>query len=138
MSNLLTSFISKTDFESYKDFRKSFAIHVPTDFNFAYDVVDRYARECPDKEALVWCDDAEEKIFSFRDLSIASPKTANYLVSKGIHKGDPVMLILRRRYEFWFFLLALHRIGALAVPATTTIKTNALSLRANAPDIKRN
>jgi acetyl-CoA synthetase len=136
MSNLLTSFISKTDFESYKDFRKSFTIHVPTDFNFAYDVVDRYARECPDKEALVWCDDAEEKIFSFRDLSIASQKTANYLVSKGIHKGDPVMLILRRRYEFWFFLLALHRIGAIAVPATNMLTSKDIEYRTNAADIK--
>lgn len=136
MSTLLNNFLSRTEFDSYKDLRHRFSIHVPTDFNFAYDVVDRYSEMESDKEALVWCDDKEERIFTFEDLSIASQKTANYLVSLGIKKGDSVMLILRRRYEFWYFLLALHRIGAVAVPATNMLTAKDIEYRTNAADIK--
>ena len=70
MSTLLNNFLSRTEFDSYKDLRHRFSIHVPTDFNFAYDVVDRYSEMESDKEALVWCDDKEERIFTFEDLSI--------------------------------------------------------------------
>lgn len=137
MSTLLNDFLDRTEFDSYKDLRHRFSIRIPTEFNFAYDVVDKYAEIDPNKEALVWCDDqGEEHIFSFKDLSEASKKTANYLTSLGIKKGDAVMLILRRRYEFWFFLLALHRIGAIAVPATNMLTAKDIEYRNNSASIK--
>ena len=86
---------------------------------------------------MVWCDDnGGERVFSFQDLKTASNKTANFLLSKGIKKGDAVMLILRRRYEFWYFLLALHKIGAIAVPATNLLLKSDIEYRTNAAAIK--
>ena len=115
---ILNRFLARTEYSSYEDLYENFKLNIPEDFNFAYDVVDEYAKTEPKREALVWCDDNDEShIFTFKDLSIASQRTANFLVEKGIKKGDRVMLILRRRYEFWFFLLALHRIGAIAAPS---------------------
>ena len=135
---LFTKFVKgKTDYSSYDDLKKNFAIAIPENFNFAYDVADEYALTEPNRNALVWCDDNDdEKIFTFKDLKIASDKTANFLVNHGIKKGDAVMLILRRRYEFWFFILALHKIGAIAVPATNMLLQKDLEYRNNAADIK--
>ena len=134
---LLNKFISKIDYDSYEDLYKNFKISIPDNFNFAYDVVDEYARTEPKREALVWCDDNDEShIFTFKDLSLASQRTANFLVEQGIKKGDRVMLILRRRYEFWFFLLALHRIGAIAIPATNMLAAEDLEYRFNAAKVK--
>lgn len=119
MTSLLDRYISRVEYDSYEDFKESFKINVPDNFNFAYDVVDVYAAQQPDKKALVWCDDNDnEKILTFKDLEYYSNKTASMLKSLGIKKGDSVMLMLKSRYEFWFCLLALHRIGATAVPAT--------------------
>ncbi|MGM9983194.1 MAG: AMP-binding protein [Fibrobacter intestinalis] len=135
--NQLLKFIDRVDYSSYKDLYENFKIHVPENFNFAYDVVDEYAKNDPKKEALVWCDDNDEShIFTFKDLSLASMRTANFLVANGIQKGDRVQLMLRRRYEFWFFLLALHRIGAIAVPATNMLTSADLEYRFKAADIK--
>jgi acetyl-CoA synthetase len=135
--NLLLNFIDRVDYTSYEDLYANFKIHVPENFNFAYDVVDVYAEKEPKKEALVWCDDNDEKhIFTFKDLSLASKRTANFLKMHGIQKGDRVQLMLRRRYEFWFFLLALHRIGAIAVPATNMLSAADLEYRFNAAEIK--
>ena len=134
---ILNKFLSKIDYKSYEDLYKNFKITIPNDFNFAYDVVDEYAKTEPKREALVWCDDNDEDhIFTFKDLSLASQRTANFLVEQGIQKGDRVMLILRRRYEFWFFLLALHRIGAIAIPATNMLAAEDLEYRFNAAEIK--
>ncbi len=135
--NLVREFIGDINCDTYDELASRFAIQIPENFNFAYDIVDRYAEEVPGKEALVWCDDTgEEHFFSYNDLAAASNKTANFLVSNGIKKGDAVMLILRRRYEFWFFLLALHRIGAIAVPATNMLATKDIEYRNNAAGIK--
>ena len=134
---LLNRFISRIDYDSYEDLYKNFKISIPDNFNFAYDVVDEYAKNEPKREALVWCDDNDEShIFTFKDLSLASQRTANFLVEQGIKKGDRVMLILRRRYEFWFFLLALHRIGAIAIPATNMLAAEDLEYRFNAAKVK--
>ncbi|WP_405323794.1 AMP-binding protein [Fibrobacter sp.] len=134
---IINKFLSKIDYKSYEDLYKNFKITIPNDFNFAYDVVDEYAKTEPKREALVWCDDNDEShIFTFKDLSLASQRTANFLVEQGIQKGDRVMLILRRRYEFWFFLLALHRIGAIAIPATNMLAAEDLEYRFNAAEIK--
>ena len=134
---ILNKFLSKIDYKSYEDLYKNFKITIPNDFNFAYDVVDEYAKTEPKREALVWCDDNDEShIYTFKDLSLAPQRTANFLVEQGIQKGDRVMLILRRRYEFWFFLLALHRIGAIAIPATNMLAAEDLEYRFNAAEIK--
>jgi acetyl-CoA synthetase len=119
MTSLLEKYVPRVEYGSYEDFKENFRINVPDNFNFAYDVVDVYAAEQPDKKALIWCDDnGEERIFTFKDLAEYSKKTASMLKSLGIRKGDNVMLMLKSRYEFWFCVLALHRIGAIAVPAT--------------------
>lgn len=123
MSSLLKKFVNRVDFESYEDFKNNFEFRVPENFNFAYDVVDRYAKEDPQKLALLWCnDDDEEKKFTFEDMKKYSDKAANLIKSYGIKKGDKVMLNLKNRYEFWFSIIALHKIGAIPVPATHMLK----------------
>ncbi|ULQ61200.1 AMP-binding protein [Brucepastera parasyntrophica] len=124
------------DYNSYEEMKEQFKIRIPENFNFAYDIVDRYAAEEPDRQALVWCDDSgASRVFTFAALSEAVNRTANYLRSFGVKKGDSVMLILRRRYEFWFFILALHKIGAVAVPATNMLLRKDLEYRNNAAGI---
>ncbi len=135
---LFTKYVNKNiDYTSYENLKDNFAISIPENFNFAYDIADEYAKNEPNRQALVWCDDNDsERFFTFSDLKLASDKTANFLVKHGIKKGDAVMLILRRRYEFWFFLLALHKIGAIAVPATTQLLQKDIEYRNNAAKIK--
>jgi acetyl-CoA synthetase len=137
MSSLLSNFINKLDFSSYQDFRENFKILIPENFNFAYDVVDRYAADYPDKVALVWCDDNDnERIFTFADLKLYSDKAANFFKKCGIKKGDTVMLTLKSRYEFWFCILALHKIGAITIPATHMLKAKDIIYRINKAEIK--
>ena len=125
------------DYASYEDLKKNFKIRIPKNFNFAYDVVDRYAHDEPERRALVWCDDTDaEHVFTFGEMALCVNKTANFLTSQGIKKGDAVMLILRRRYEFWWFILALHKIGAIAVPATNLLLQKDIEYRTNAAQIK--
>jgi acetyl-CoA synthetase len=134
---LIEKFLKKTEFKSYEDFIDSYSIDVPKNFNFAFDVVDAYAETEKDKRALVWCnDEGEEAIFSFSDLKSMSNRAANYFKSLGISKGDPVMLILKRRYEFWLCILALHKIGAVCIPATHLLTKKDIAYRNNAADIK--
>ena len=116
---------------------ENYKIKTPEHFNFAFDVVDRFATEEPEKIALVWCDDKkDEKILTFSQMAKNVNKTANVLKSLGIKKGDSVMLILRRRYEFWYMLLALHKIGAIAVPATVQLLTSDIVYRIEKAHIK--
>ncbi|MCK9152089.1 AMP-binding protein [Methanobacterium alcaliphilum] len=137
MSSLLNDYVNKVDFESYQDFKDNFKIFTPENFNFAYDIVDVYAQKYPDKVALVWCNDQEqEKIFTFSDLKIYSDKAANFFKKCGIGKGDTVMLTLKSRYEFWFCILALHKIGAITIPATHMLKSKDIIYRINEASIK--
>ena len=116
---------------------ENFITKTPEHFNFAFDVVDRFAIEEPEKIALVWCDDHNsEKILTFSELAKQVNKTANVLKSLGIKKGDAVMLMLRRRYEFWYMLLALHKIGAIAVPATVQLLSSDITYRIEKAKIK--
>lgn len=134
---LMEKYVSQVNFESYEDFVQNFKINVPENFNFAYDVVDEIAAKTPDKKAIVWCDEkGNEAVFTFGQLKHYSDKAANFFKSKGIKKGDPVMLILKRRYEFWFCILALHKLGAVCIPATHMLTTKDLIYRNNAADIK--
>lgn len=135
---LYTDYIEENrEFVDYDDLKQHLKLKAPENFNFAYDVVDRYAKEAPEKRALVWCDDhGGEEIFTFAQISEMSKKTANFLVAQGIQKGDAVMLVLRRRYEFWWFILALHRIGAIAITATTQLLQKDIEYRNNAASVK--
>ena len=91
-------------------------------FNFAYDVVDKMAKKDPDKVAMLHISkDGKERSFTFYDMARYSSKVANYLQFLGIKKGDRVMLVLKRHYQFWFAILALHKIGAVAIPATNLL-----------------
>jgi acetyl-CoA synthetase len=134
---LLDQFLPRTDFESYPDFLTGFEVDVPANFNFAFDAVDVIASRTPGKIAMVWCNDkGEEAVFTFGQMKTQSDKAANFFLSAGIRKGDPVMLILKRRYEFWFSALALHKIGAITIPATHLLSTKDLVYRNNAASIK--
>jgi acetyl-CoA synthetase len=134
---MVEKFVSKLDFKNYEDYYSNFKITTPEDFNFAYDVVDAIADEKPDKTAMVWCNDkGDEKTISFGEMKYYSNKTANFLKSFGINKGDRVMLILKRRFEFWYTLLALHKIGAIAIPATHLLTSKDIIYRCNAAGIK--
>jgi acetyl-CoA synthetase len=135
--SILNKFLAVEDFVSYEDFIKNFKIEIPDNFNFAYDVFDALAKQSPDEDALVWCNDkgAHER-FTFAQLKAFSDKTANFFKSAGIRKGDPVMLILKRRFEFWFCILALHKIGAVTIPATHLLTSKDIAYRNNAADIK--
>ena len=125
------------EFKDYKDFLQNCKLTKPENFNFAYDIVDRYAELDPSKRALVWIDDNDdEKIFTFTDISRESKRAAAWLKSKGIKKGDTVMLVLRRRYEWWILMPALHRIGAIAIPATDQLLQADFEYRTNAADVK--
>lgn len=137
MTNLLYSFVPEIEYESYQEFIEKFEIKVPENFNFAYDIVDKYAEISPDKTALVWCNDYDkERIISFKELKEYSDKTANFFKNCGIKKGDKVMLTLKSRYEFWFCILALHKLGAITIPATHMLKTRDIVYRVESAGIK--
>jgi acetyl-CoA synthetase len=134
---ILNQLLGKTHFTSYADFTENFRIIVPSCFNFAFDVVDEIALHTPEKVAMVWCDDkGSEHIFTFGEMKLYSDKSANFFLSCGIGKGDKVMLILKRRYEFWFALLGLHKIGAVAIPATHLLTEKDIVYRNQAANIK--
>jgi acetyl-CoA synthetase len=134
---ILEKYLNKIEFKSYQEFRADFKIRIPDNFNFAYDVVDEIAAANPDKIAMVWCDDkGKEQIFTFGQMKYYSDKTANFFKSQGIRKGDPVMLILKRHFEFWFCTIALNKLGAITIPATHLLSTKDVIYRNNAADIK--
>jgi acetyl-CoA synthetase len=129
--------INDERYSSYEEFKSKFRIRIPDNFNFSYDVVDEIASQTPEKVALVWCnEEGEEARFTFRELKTYSDKAANFFQSAGIRKGDAVMLVLKRRYEFWFCILALHKIGAVCIPATHLLTTKDIVYRNNAASIK--
>lgn len=135
--SLDTRYLDKSEFDSYEDFCNNFKLNIPENFNFAYDIIDEYAKNEPERLALVWCDDAgNDRTFTFSDLKYWSDKTANYLVAKGIKKGDKVMFILRRRYEFYFFAFAASKIGAIFIPSTNQLMKKDIIYRNNAAEVK--
>ncbi len=106
-------------------------------FNFAFDCVDEIAAKTPDKLAMMWVgNDKSERRFTFSDMKKYSAKTANYFESLGIKKGDTVMLVLKRHYQFWFCMLALHKIGAIAIPATNQLVEHDFTYRYKAAGVK--
>jgi acetyl-CoA synthetase len=134
--DLLDRYLPRTEFKSYEDFYNNFSVNVPENFNFAYDVIDTLAKEKGGERALVWCDErGAEAVFTFAEMKTLSDKAANVLCDAGIGKGDPVMLILKRRWEYWPVLLGLHKLGAVAIPATHLLTTKDIVYRCNAADI---
>jgi len=127
---LLNSYLPKINFESYEDFKQNFKLNVPESFDFARDIVDRWAELEPQKRALVYCDDdGFERTFTFADVSELSKRAAAYFLSLGIKPGDRVVTLLRRRAEYWIATVALHRIGAVIVPASIQLKTTDIAYR---------
>ena len=116
---LLHRFLKKTHFESVEDYNKNLEFIIPENFNFAYDVMDVWAEEKPDGLAILWTNDQGEEIrTTFAELKEQTDQAASYLMTLGIGKNDPVMLILKRHYEWWVIMLALCKIGAVVIPAT--------------------
>ena len=116
---LLDRFLPRIEFDSYEDFKANYKVNVPENFNFGFDIVDAWADSEPEKKALVWCDDHDhERIFTFTDIKKLSNRAANFFRSIGIRKGTVVMLILRRRWEYWVCATALHKLGAILIPGS--------------------
>jgi len=116
---------------------QSYKIDAPDNFNFAYDIVDELAKKKPDSRAMLWIsNEGEKKTITYKDLMENSNKCANFLTSKGIKKGDTVMLILKRHFEWWYFILALHKIGAIAIPATNQLMVKDLVYRFDSASVK--
>ena len=116
---------------------KKLTLNYPDNFNFGYDVVDEYAAVSPDKRAMVWCNvENEEHIFTFLDVKRYSNKMANVFREYGIGRGDRVMLVLKRHYEYWFAAVALHKLGAVMIPATHMLTVDDFVYRINASGAK--
>ncbi len=133
---LLDRFLPRIEFDSYEDFKANYKVNVPENFNFGFDIVDEWAKQEPEKKALVWCDDHDEThTFTFTDISRLSNKAANYFKSLGIKKGSVVMMILRRRWEYWICATALHKIGATVIPATLQLSKKDIVYRGNRANV---
>ena len=116
---------------------RGFELKYPYNYNFGYDVVDEIARTEPDKRALVWCNtEGKERVFTFKDISRLSTKAANVFHEMGIKKGDRVMVMLKRHFEYWYTAVALHKIGAVLIPVTHMLTTDDIIYRIEAADIK--
>lgn len=134
---MIERFLKQTSFKDNEDYTRNLQFIVPENFNFAYDVMDRWAAEAPDDNAIMWVSETgEEKEITFLQLKEESDRAASYLMSLGIGRGDMVMLILKRRYEFWIATIALHKIGAIAIPATHMLTTQDIVYRNNKASIK--
>lgn len=134
---MLEKYLPRTEFDSYEDFIENYKVNVPESFNFGFDIIDEWAKKDSGKMALVWCDDHDnERRFTFKDLQRLSNKTANFFQGMGIRKGDVVMCVLRRRFEYWITAVALCKLGAVIIPATMQLTEKDIKYRANAAKIK--
>ena len=137
MNEILSRYLPRIDFDSYDDFYKNYKCNVPDNFNFAYDVVDEWAKLQPEKIALLWTDDTREmKSFTFAEIKRLSDKAANALISLGIKKGDIVKLILKQRPGVWVLMCALSKLGAICIPGTYQLTAKDLEYRCNIADVK--
>jgi acetyl-CoA synthetase len=134
---MLERFLKQTHFVSEEDYRQHLEFIIPRNFNFAYDVMDVWAEEAPEKLALLWTNDHdEEHRYTFADLKRLTDQAASYYATLGIGRGDMVMLILKRRIEWWISILALHKLGAIAIPATHMLTKHDIIYRNNAASVK--
>ena len=135
--NLVSRYLERTEFKDYEDYRANLRYKPVEKFNFAYDVVDEYARLCPDKKAIVWCNNhGEERIITFGELSALSNRVANMLRAKGLKKGDFVMTMLNRRYEYYLVNVACCKLGVVLIPATYLLTVKDIAYRCNNADVK--
>ena len=134
---MVERFLKQTTFTSVEDYNKNLEFIIPEHFNFAYDVMDAWAEEKPDGLAILWTNDqGEERRTTFRQLKEETDQAAAYLQSLGIGKGDPVMLILKRRYEWWVVMLALHKLAAVVIPATHMLTKHDIVYRNTRASVK--
>jgi acetyl-CoA synthetase len=134
---MIERFLKQTKFSSEEDFKNNLHFNIPENFNFAYDVMDAWAAEEPDKLALLWTSERGEEIrATYKDLKEQTDQTAAYYQSLGIGHGDKVMLILKRHYQWWLTMLALHKLGAIAIPATHMLTNHDIVYRNNRASIK--
>lgn len=134
---MLEKFLPRVQFDSYEDFKANYRVNIPENFNFAYDIVDEWALSNPSKQAMTWCNHLnEERFFTFSDMKRLSDKAANLFTSLGISQGDAVMLILKRRWEYWVATLALQKIGAISIPATAQLTKKDIAYRNNAASVR--
>ena len=130
-------FLKKDSFENYDDYLQNATPVVPDNFNFAYDVVDVIANESPDKVAILWVNDNGERLsITFKMLSMWSNAVANFLIAHGLKRGDTVLLFLRRRWEYWVLMMAMHKLGVIPIPSTNQLKTEDIKYRLNAADVR--
>ncbi len=134
---MIERFLSQTQFASEKDFKKNLHFIIPEEFNFAYDVMDEWAKEQPERLALLWTSERGEEIrFTFKDLKEQSDQVAAYYQSLGIGHDDKVMLILKRHYQWWLSMLALCKLGAVTIPATHMLTKHDLVYRNQRASVK--
>lgn len=134
---MLEKFLKQTSFGSYEDFMANFELIVPDNFNFGYDVVDAWAEQEPERVALTWTNShGMERTFTFSDMKRETDRTASFFSSLGIGRGDRVMLVLKRRWQFWFSIIALHKLGATAIPATHLLTPHDIVYRCQKANIK--
>lgn len=134
---MVERFLTQTSFTSEEDFKANLHFNVPENFNFAYDVMDVWAEERPDKLALLWTNEQGAELrFTFQDLKEQTDQTAAYFQSLGIGHGDKVMLILKRHYQWWLAMLGLHKLGAVAIPATHMLTTHDIIYRNQRASVK--
>lgn len=133
---LLDRYLPRIEFDSYEDFRDNYRVNVPENFNFGWDIVDEWAKQEPEKKALLWLShEKEERTFTFTEISKLSNQTCHYFQSLGLKKGDVVLLILRRRWEYWVIATALHKLGIILIPGNLLFTTHDIAYRGNMAEI---
>jgi acetyl-CoA synthetase len=134
---MLERFVNREIFDSYEDWKQNFRILTPARFNMAYDVVDAWAAEAPNKEALLWCNDFGDEVrLDWHTLSLLSARYASALTQLGVRRGDVVMFLLKRRWQFWPLVIACMRVGCPFIPATHLLTAKDVAYRCNAADVR--
>ena len=134
---MIERFLTQTKFTSEDDYAKHLHFIVPENFNFAYDVMDAWAEEKPDKVALLWTSERGEEVSTtYRELKEQTDRTAAYFMQLGIKHGDKVMLILKRHYQWWLSMMALCKVGAIAIPATHMLTVHDIVYRNQSASVK--
>lgn len=134
---MIERFLTQTKFTSEDDYAKHLHFIVPENFNFAYDVMDAWAEEKPNKVALLWTSERGEEVSTtYREFKEQTDRTAAYFMQLGIKHGDKVMLILKRHYQWWLSMMALCKVGAIAIPATHMLTVHDIVYRNQSASVK--
>ena len=134
---MLERFVNREKFDSYEDLKENLEFIVPENFNFAYDVIDEWAKIDPTKIALLWCNDFDDEVkLDWRALSALSDRYACIFQEHGLRKGDVALLMLKRRWQFWPIILGMMKLGVSFIPATTQLTKKDIIYRCNASSSK--